>query len=52
MQTTYFKKLTAEEVDFMFPRVIESAMCMEEKYREVIGEKNYLIHEEKQLMKL
>ena len=44
MQTTYFKKLTAEEVDFMFPRVIESAMCMEEKYREVIGEKNYLIH--------
>lgn len=36
------KYLTKEEVDFLVPRTIESALSMTTSYRQVIGEESYL----------
>lgn len=36
------KYLTQEEVDFLVPRTIESAISMTNSFRQIIGEENYL----------
>lgn len=36
------KYLTKEDIDSLVPRAIESALCMTNKFREIIGDKNYL----------
>ena len=36
------KYLTKEDVDSLVPRTIESALCMTNKFREIIGDENYL----------
>jgi len=36
------KYLTQEEVDFLVPRTIESAISMTSNFRQIIGEENYL----------
>lgn len=36
------KYLTKEDVDCLVPKAIESALSMENNYREIIGEENYL----------